>query len=240
MRCIIIEDEAPAMQIMQSYVERAVGLELLASFRNPLEAIRFLQKNAVELLLIDINMPGLNGLEFVRALPQPPLIIFTTAYSQYAIDSYDLDAVDYLLKPIQFNRFLLAVNKALQRNASPTGINRNTEPESADEKTIFIKSGNKTYQLSIDHILYIEAQNNYVKYVTKDKTILSLDSLSRLEGELATQQFIRVHKSYLVAIAKITTIQHGHIEIQTQRIRIGRAYKKALFERIDTIGRQGN
>lgn len=240
MRCIIIEDEAPAMQIMQSYVEQALGLELLASFRNPLEAIRFMQNSTVDLLFIDINMPGLNGLEFVRALPQPPLIIFTTAYSQYAIDSYDLDAVDYLLKPIQFNRFLLAVNKAMQRGSTPAALQAITTAEPAEEKTIFIKSGNKTYQLPIDDILYVEAQNNYVKYVSKDKKILSLDSLSRLEEELPAQQFVRVHKSYLVAINKISSIQHGYIEIQAQRIRIGRAYKTAFLARIDTIGRQGN
>ena len=232
MRCIIIEDEAPALQIMEAYARKVPMLEVLAGFRNPIEAVRFLQQNEVDLIFIDINMPELTGLELVRSLPHPPLVIFTTAYSEYAAESYDLDAVDYLLKPIPFDRFLRAVNKAAQQVAkteTPAAVGQAHERK---EKAFFVKSGSLTHRLL--------PENNYVKYVTTDKKILSLDSLSRLEQELSASQFIRVHKSFLVAIHQIDLIQKTFVEIQGRRIAVGRVYRSAFFERIDAIGRQGN
>ena len=240
MRCIIIEDEAPALQILEAYARKVPMLEVLAGFRNPIEAVRFLQQNEVDLIFIDINMPELTGLELVRSLPHPPLVIFTTAYSEYAAESYDLDAVDYLLKPIPFDRFLRAVNKAARQVAkteSPAAVGQVHERK---DKAFFVKSGSLTHRLLPEDILYIEAENNYVKYVTADKKILSLDRLSRLEQELPASQFIRVHKSFLVAIHQIDLIQKTFVEIQGRRIAVGRVYRSAFFEHIDAIGRQGN
>ncbi|MEL6833985.1 MAG: LytTR family DNA-binding domain-containing protein [Bacteroidota bacterium] len=239
MRSVIIEDEAPALQIMEAYVDKTPMLELVASFRNPMEAVRFLQAGEIDLLFVDINMPELNGMDVVRSLTRPPLVIFTTAYSQYAADSYELDAIDYLLKPIQFDRFLRAVNKAVQRLNDRNKPPLPSAPDSSAADRFFVKSGHKTFQVNTAELLYIASENNYVRYVTYNKEILSLDSLSQLEKQLPNDQFIRVHKSFIVAISQIDTLQKEFITIRAKRIPIGRAYRRRFFDQIDKMGRKG-
>lgn len=238
MRCVIIEDEAPALQIMETYVGKTPMLELAASFRNPMQAVRFLQGEEADLLFVDINMPELSGMDVVRSLTRPPLVIFTTAYSQYAADSYEVDAVDYLLKPIQFDRFLRAVNKATQRLSDiDTQLSATLDTPASDR--FFVKSGHKTYQITTAELLYISSENNYVRYALGSKEVLSLDSLSHLEKQLPAEQFIRVHKSFIIAIAHIDELQKEFITIRGKRIPIGRAYRQRFFDRINEIGRKG-
>lgn len=238
MRCIIIEDEPLALKVMTTYVKKVPFLELQAGFRNPLQAVQYLQEQSVDLVFIDINMPALNGLQLLQSLTQPPMIIFTTAYAEYAVDSYEFSAVDYLLKPIEFDRFLRAVNKAHQRFQEDAV--KHSRPQNREPDLLFIKSGHKTYRLKVNDILYIEAENNYVKYVTPERSILSLDSLSQLEQQLPATHFIRVHKSFIIAIRHVDILQKEFITIQDQRIPVGRVYREAFFARIDKIGRQGN
>lgn len=233
MTCIIVEDEPLALNILKSYVEKVPSLKLQTTFRDALRAWEYLQKNNIDLLFLDINMPDLNGLQLLKALPITPMVIFTTAYTQYAIESYNLDAVDYLLKPIEFDRFLKAVHKASKRTKEEKSGQKELISNTKQFEFFFVKSGTKNFKVTLSDILYLEAAGNYVHYILPDQKILSLDSLSKLEVILPSKDFIRVHKSYIIAIAHINIIQKEFITIQNQRIPIGRAFRTAFFERME-------
>ncbi|MEM8523359.1 MAG: LytTR family DNA-binding domain-containing protein [Bacteroidota bacterium] len=237
MNCIIIEDEPLALNILQSYVEKVPNLKLEETFRDALKAWEYLQQNDIDLLFLDINMPDLSGIQLLKALPNPPMVIFTTAYAQYAIESYNLEAVDYLLKPIEFDRFLKAVQKASKRKRKEYDLFVDKELIWKNQSTdlFFVKSGVKNFKVKLSNILYIEAADNYVKYALKDQKILSLDSLSNLETILPSDQFIRVHRSYLIAIAHIDILQKEFITIAKQRIPLGRTFRTQFFERIERL-----
>jgi len=232
MNCIILEDEPLALNIIQSYVDKVPFLQLQATFRYPLEALNYLRNHIIDLMFLDINMPDLTGIQLFKSLQTAPMTIFTTAYSQYAIESYDLNAVDYLLKPIEFDRFLKAVNKAHQHLE-----NKNTSlletPQNKSSDILFVKSGYKTYRLNLNDILYVEADGNYATYITLDRKIISTDRLGKLMQILPEDRFIRVHKSFLIAFAHIDILQKEFITIKDKRIPIGRAYRAAFFERIE-------
>lgn len=229
MTCTIVEDEPLALQILETYIKKVPFLDLKASFRSPMAAMNYLQKTPVDLLFLDINMPDLSGIQLLKSLTKAPLIIFTTAYSKYAIESYELNAVDYLLKPFELERFLKAVNKAQQVWGKPA-LSQAIAPE-----FLFLKSGAKTFKVLLQDILYLEAAENYVSYVTKDRKILVLDRLSSLEKTLPTALFVRAHKSYIINLTHIKILERAAITIGTERIPIGRAYRKMLFERIEKI-----
>ena len=232
MTCIIVEDEPLALNLLNSHAEKTPELDLKGSFRSPINAMTFLQQNEVDLLFLDINMPDLNGIQLLKSLTTRPLVIFTTAYSKYALESYDWNAVDYLLKPIEFERFLKAVNKAQQILSA-----QNIVPSSASPKHelgfFFLKSGSKTHKVMPEDILYIEAAENYVCYVTQHKKILVQDRLNRLETSLPNHDFIRIHKSYIIALAHIDVMDRAWITIRDKRLPIGRAYREALVQRIE-------
>jgi len=229
MTCAIVEDEPLALHILETYVQKIPFLDLKASFRSPMAAMNYLQQTPIDLLFLDINMPDLSGIQLLKSLTKAPLIIFTTAYSKYAIESYELSAVDYLLKPFELERFLKAVNKAHQTwQKSPLESSFPQVPE-----FLFLKSGTKTFKVLLQDILYVEAAENYVSYVTKERKILVLDRLSSLEKTLPAPLFVRAHKSYIVGLTHIEVLERSAITIGTERIPIGRAYRKALFERIE-------
>lgn len=231
MTCIIIEDEPLALDILERHIHKTPLLQLQGSFRSPIAAMTFLQQNTIDLLFLDINMPDLNGIQLLKSLTRRPLVIFTTAYSQYALESYDWNAVDYLLKPIELERFLKAVNKAQQAMNSTKDLATSTSKQ--EPKVFFLKSGPKTFKVLQKDILYIEAAENYVAYISKDRKILVLDSLSKLEVSLPKSHFIRIHKSYIVALEHIDIMERSALTINDKRLPIGRAYRKALFEQID-------
>ena len=225
MKCLVIDDEPKAVEILCDYIEKAPDLECAAAFRDPLKALNYIQNNPVDLLFLDINMPDLSGIQFLNALEHHPLVIFTTAYSEYALDSYDYDAVDYLLKPIEFDRFLKAVNKAFRRYKERK---RGRLPLRGESGYIFIKSGKDYRKLDTRSILFIKGTGNYLTFVTLDKEILTLLTMKEAL-EILPPQFHRIHKSYIINLDHAELIEAEEVKIKDQRIPIGDHYRDSLF-----------
>lgn len=225
MKCLVIDDEPKAVEILSDYIEKVTDLECTATFRDPLKALNHIQSNPVDLLFLDINMPDLSGIQFLNALEHHPLVIFTTAYSEYALDSYDYDAVDYLLKPIEFDRFLKAVNKAFRRYKERK---KERLPLRGGSETIFIKSGTDYHKLDTCNILYIKGTGNYLTFVTLRKEILTLLTMKEAL-EILPPQFHRIHKSYIINLDHAELIEAEEVKIKDHRIPIGDHYRDSLF-----------
>lgn len=236
LNCIIIDDEPRAIEIMESYVSQLDSLCLMQTFRNPLKAFYFLKQNKVELIFLDINMPNVSGIQFLKSMPSPPLTILTTAYSKYAVESYQLNVVDYLLKPIEFDRFLQSINKVLDLlNPSRSDSIHKTTSTTSAKNHIFVKSGAKIERVDFNDILYIEGSGNYISYQLKNRKILSLGKMSEVLNVLPIERFIRIHKSYIVQIDKINSIENNQVEIDGSRLSISQTYKSDFYHRIKTI-----
>jgi len=225
MKCLVIDDEPKAVEILSDYIEKVPDLECTATFRDPLKALNYIQNNPIDLLFLDINMPDLSGIQFLNALEHHPLVIFTTAYSEYALDSYDYDAVDYLLKPIEFNRFLKAVNKAFRRYKEKKEGRVHLRGES---DYIFIKSGTDYHKLDTRNVLYIKGTGNYLTFVTLNKEILTLLTMKEAL-EILPPQFNRIHKSYIINLDHVELVDTEEVKIKDQRIPIGDHYRDNLF-----------
>lgn len=229
-RCAIVEDEAIARQILTRYLHELEDFELLETFDNPLLAQAYLLENTVDLLFLDIEMPGLNGLSLLRSLPVPPKVIITTAYREYALEGYDLNAVDYLLKPISFERFQAALRKLFELQVFSAPVPVETEETPA---FLYFKSGNKWVQVFLDEILYIEGLSNYVKIVGTKGTTVVYQKMSYLEEKLPDRLFLRIHKSYIVGLNKIRAWYSNELEVEGKLLPIGEKYRsliKALIE----------
>jgi DNA-binding LytR/AlgR family response regulator len=226
-RCLIIDDELPAREILKKHIAGVDALELSDVCSNAVDAISFLKDHTVDLLFLDIQMPHLLGTSFLRTLKNAPKVIFTTAYRKYAVEGFELDAVDYLLKPISFERFLKAVNKVLQlnlqNNFASTENHAGTSPP-----FLYFRSNRKMVKVMLDEILYIEGLNDYIKIVTINKTIISKHLLSSLEEMLPANSFVRIHKSFIIAINKIESFNADSVEIGKKEIPIGRLFKFGL------------
>jgi DNA-binding LytR/AlgR family response regulator len=228
--CIIIDDEPLAIQIIEGHIAQIPDLECIASFQNPVEAMGLLKTQKVDLLFSDIEMPLVNGIEFVKSLQNPPKVIFTTAFRNYAIESYDLDVVDYLLKPIPFARFFKAVNRYR------TQMELVVPPAVVLEKSIvndhiYVNANKKFIKILFSEILYIESIKDYVRIHTSSERIVTKDTLRNFEVKLPSN-FLRVHRSYLVNRAKITAFTAVDIELGTIEIPIGTSYKDAVMNRL--------
>lgn len=226
-RCHIIEDEPMASKLLQLYVSKLPTLQLVGVSNNPLYALQSLQTNPADLLFLDIRMPEMTGLTFLEVLPNPPLAILTTAFSEFALMSYDLDVVDYLKKPITFERFVKAVGKAEQR------LQHLVKEKPGPADYVFVKEGTSFIKVNIDDILFIEGLKNYVAIHTLTKKIISLQRLKTLEEQLPAQKFIRVHNSYIVSKAAVTSVKDNEIQIGTARIPLGDTYFKPFMDFID-------
>jgi DNA-binding LytR/AlgR family response regulator len=220
--CLLVDDEPLAIQLLQKHVQEFGTLQLAGTCTNAVEAMAFLQQYSVDLLFLDIQMPKLTGLEMLKALKNPPAVIITTAYREYAIEGYDLDVVDYLLKPITFIRFSQAIDKYFRLHRKRESVAQ----DSTKEKTVLIKSGAKTYQLAENEILYVESIRDYIKLHKVDGSSLLLKyKISQLNQELS-DSFIRVHKSFLVNKNKISSYTATEIEIGATVIPVGAQYKE--------------
>ncbi len=224
-RCAIVDDEELARALLENYAGRLPNLQLVGMCKDPLEALQLLQEQPVDLLFLDIQMPELTGIEFLRSLTQRPLVIFTTAYSQYALEGYELDVLDYLLKPIAFERFVQAVNKAAERL-------RLLSNEKGEKDYILVKADHKVHRLRYDDILYVQSMLEYVAYYTPEGRILSLGSLKSLEEELPKSLFIRVHKSFIVAKKKVTTLEGNTVHIGKEKIPIGASFREEVMREL--------
>ncbi len=234
---VIIDDEPAAIEVLEFHLKKISYMDLKASFRDPLEALDYLQGHKVDLIFLDINMPQLTGLSFPKFLQNPPLIIFTTAYSEYALESYELKAVDYLLKPIEFDRLLQAVIKVKKvLNDKKEVVTPHFENSHAiNEQTVFIKSGSEFHQLPIQNIKYIESEGNYVTFYTTKRSIVARYKLSEVVELIPKQLFVRIHRSYIVALKHIEIIKKHCVVIDEKEIPISGTYREDFLIRIHDI-----
>ena len=231
--CLIIDDEPPARDILKKYIEGVDLLQLAGECSNAVETLSFLQNNTVELLFLDINMPHILGTSFLRTLKNPPKVIFTTAFRKYAVEGFDLNAVDFLLKPISFERFLQAVNKVMQLNIRVAeSANPLNEPDQS-HPFLYFRSDRKMVKVFLEDIMYIESLKDYIKVVTTSKVIISKQSISSLVEMLPKDAFVRTHRSYIIAINKIDSYDTETIQIDKVEIPIGRLYRHEVNRIID-------
>jgi DNA-binding LytR/AlgR family response regulator len=229
--CLIVDDEPPARDILKRYVERTPMLHLAGECGNAFEVITFLHNENVDLIFLDIQMPQLNGLELLRALAKPPKVIFTTAFEHHAFESYELDAVDYLLKPIQFDRFIKAINKAIPpKEAERTNYALYEKSFSCTENFLYFRSERKMVKVILQEILYIESLKDYVKIVTDKEQVITKYSMTAIEAMLPATKFIRIHRSFLVALDKINSFSTTNIQVSTIEIPVGRLYQREVIK----------
>lgn len=225
MTCIVVDDEPLARQGMEMYIANVAELQLLGSFSNALAASDFLRKANVDIMFLDINMPELNGLDFLKSLRDAPLVIFTTAYPQYALESYELDAIDYLVKPIRIERFLKAVNKAENHLRLLQQDNTHNQVEKIEEDFVYIKADRKFFKIYFKDILYIEGLKDYVIIYTKDNKIITSMNVKTIAAQLPASIFARVSKSYIVNTLHITSFDNEVIYIGSTEIPLGQSFK---------------
>ena len=235
LKCLVIDDEPVAIDILVDYVKKVPFLDLAGSFRNAVKAITFLQTQQVDLLFLDINMPDISGIQLLKALDKHPLVIFTTAYSQYAVESYNFEAVDYLLKPIEFDRFLKAVNRAFARSQNGSTLEKPAIKKTPavlmdDDKSIVIKSGLEYHRIDIDDIYYIKATGNYATFITVKKEIMALITMKDVLSRLPKNRFFRIHKSYIINFRHVDIVDIDEVKIRKQKIPIGDAYREDFFK----------
>lgn len=225
--CLIVDDEPPALEVLKKYIHSVQHLELASTCADAIEALTFLQQHPVDLLFLDIQMPQLLGTDLIRTLKKPPKVIFTTAFRKFAVEGFELDAVDYLLKPISFERFLKAVNKVMDTSINVFEYSNNATEAGNRHIDAFInlRADRKNIKVPLDDILYIESLKDYIKVVTKNKTIITKQSISSIEEILPREQFIRIHRSFIVSVSKIESFTNEIIEIGKKELPISRMYK---------------
>lgn len=236
MKCVIIDDEPLAVDLIKEFVSKVETLELVNTFNNAIDAISMINQSNIDVVFLDIEMPHFTGIDFINAIDKKPLIIFTTAYSEYAVEGFNLGAVDYLVKPIPFHRFLKSVMRAQQifnPQTSPTPTAIEASPTEVDQDFMFVRAEYENVKLNFDDILYIEGLKDYVKiYTTDNKYTLTLISLIKLENLLSSKGFARIHRSYIINIKHVKSIQKNKVVINEKRIPISESYKNSFFERI--------
>lgn len=226
-KCLVVDDEPPAREILKQHIAGVDALELTGTCASAVEAISFLKDNPVDLIFLDIQMPQLLGTNFIRTLKSPPKVIFTTAFRKYALEGFELDAVDYLLKPISFERFLKGVNKVMQINTpvEPVQVSNKENSKEPANSFLYFRADRKMVKVFFNDILFIEALKDYIKIVTQNKTIVTKYVLTTLAELLPADEFLRIHKSYIVAINKIESFNADSIQIAKHELPIGRLYK---------------
>jgi DNA-binding LytR/AlgR family response regulator len=233
LRCLLIDDEPPALKVLESYMSQINGLEIVGLCRNAIEALDVLHQRSVDVIFLDIKMPKLLGTDFLRNLSQPPRVIFVSAYREYAVESYELDAVDYLVKPVSFERFVKAVAK-LKRITTPDKDAPTPDYKPNPQAFVYLKVDKHMQKVFINEILYIESWKDYVKlFLTGNKAILVKQSIRSMENLLSEHRFVRVHRSYIVSIDKISGYNGLSIQVNKNDVPIGRLYKQAVMERLN-------
>jgi DNA-binding LytR/AlgR family response regulator len=232
-RCLVVDDEPLALDILEDYISKVPFLTLIKTTTSAIEGLSLVQSDAVDLVFLDVQMPELTGIQFLKIINGKCDVILTTAYSQYALDGYDLDVVDYLLKPIAFDRFYKAAQKVLQSHSNGHAAPLEPAPASNSHDFIFVKTEHKIQKIYLDDILYIEGLKDYISIFTKTERIITLQNMKKMEESLPAKAFIRVHKSYIVAIGKIESIERSRIQIGEKIIPIGDTYREYFFKQIE-------
>lgn len=223
--CLAVDDEPPALEVLKKYIASVHNLELAGTCADAIEALNVLRRQNIDLLFLDIQMPYLLGTDLMRTLKKPPKVIFTTAYRKFAVEGFELDAVDYLLKPISFERFLKAVNKVMETSFRVSDSNPVYEPNNSQNLFINLRADRKNLKISLDEILYIESLKDYIKVVTTTKNIVTKQAISSLEQMLPANNFIRIHRSFIVSINKIESFTNDTIDIGKHQLPISRMYR---------------
>jgi DNA-binding LytR/AlgR family response regulator len=229
-QCLAVDDEPPALNVIQKHIESVPALELSSTCSNAVEAMQKLQQHQIDLLFIDIQMPQILGTDFIRTLKNPPKVIFTTAYRKFAVEGFELNAVDYLLKPISFERFLKAVNKVMEITL-PIAENGMANGKNGHVDSLYFRADRKMVKVMLDEILYIESLKDYIKIITPGKTIITKQSISSLEDLLPKDAFVRIHRSYIVALKKIESYNHEMMVVGKKELPISRMYKHEVSKR---------
>ncbi len=232
-RTLIVDDEPHAIEVLEKYLAQFNQMELVGKCGDAIQAFQVLQQKPVDLMFLDIKMPGIKGTDLLRSLKNPPRVIFTTAYSEYALEGFELNAVDYLLKPISFERFLRAVDKIYQlAESKPRPVITHEAPVSDHETFIYLKVERKTVKVNVNDILWIESLRDYVKVVIKDQVYITRQKISMLEEMLPENKFVRIHRSFIVALGKIDSFYSYSIEIAGHELPIGRNYKQDVQKKL--------
>ena len=233
--CLIVDDEHLARTLLENYLAKIPFLDLSGKCKNPLEAMKIMKEQKIDILFLDIQMPEITGIEFLKTLTDPPVVILTTAYQEYALESYQLDVTDYLLKPFSLERLVKAVNKAVKLLELKNSAGQKSVAEQIQETEknfLNIKVDHKIKRVSYDEIQFIEGMKEYLAVYTKSEKFITLDSLKNFEEKLPSNKFIRIHKSYIVSIDKISSLDGNQVNINNKLLPIGKSYKTELIKKV--------
>lgn len=228
MRCIIVDDDKISRELLRDYIADTPDLQMLGEFQSAIEANNFLSKNSVDMIFLDVEMPKMSGMDLLKSLDEKPLIVLTTAQEKYAVEAFELEVLDYLIKPIEYSRFIKAVNKA-KSALRPSPV------DSYSSDSIFIKVDSELINLPYKEIMWIEALGDYVNIITPTKKHVVLSTMKNIEGKLPQKEFIRVHRSYFVRVDKIKKISEDIILVENKLIPVSKSYKKDLLERLNML-----
>ena len=233
MKCLIVDDEEMAIKVIENHIGHISGLEVVAMASNAMEAFSILQQQSIDLLFLDIQMPGMTGLKLLQNLPFRPHVILTTAHREFALEGYEMDVVDYLVKPISFDRFLKAVSKVyrLEKHNAPV-FNHPVQNETEAPSFFYVKCERQFVKILLDEVLYIESLRNHVRIATADKSYITLMGLSQIEEKLPPQFYLRIHRSYIVAQNKIDQFSQTHLHIGDKTLPIGNLYRNEVLKRL--------
>lgn len=232
-RCLVVDDEPLALDILEDYISKVPFLTLVKTTTSAIEGLSLVQSDAIDLVFLDVQMPELTGIQFLKIINGKCDVILTTAYSQYALDGYELDVVDYLLKPIAFDRFYKAAQKVLQSTVNTNSSAPEVLSVQKNHDFIFVKTEHKIQKIYLDDILYIEGLKDYISIFTRSERIITLQNMKKMEESLPSKSFIRVHKSYIIALGKIESIERSRIQIGEKTIPIGDTYREYFFKQIE-------
>ena len=238
-RCLIVDDESLARELIKGYVAKLENFEIVAECSDAMKALNILRAKPVDLMFMDIQMPQITGIEFLKTLKHAPKVIVTTAYREYALDGFELDVVDYLLKPITFERFLKSVNKYYLMFQDDVQLVASQSDKGIDEAFIYVKENKKVVKIYLSEIKYIEGLSEYVQIHTDKRKVIVKTSLTQMEEKLPGEQFLRIHKSYIISVSKIEAFTANTIEIQNKELPIGRSYKNVVLNLLNFSGAVG-
>ncbi len=228
-RCLIIDDEPLGIKLIKAHLDKLESFEVVGECKSALKAVEYLRTEKIDLIFLDINMPEISGIDFLKTLSDPPYVIITTAYREYAIEGYDLDVVDFLLKPISFERFLKAINRYCNRSRKVEVRSTDIHTSNQEMKFIYIQDGKNIFKILYDDVLYFEGYGEYVKVITAGKNYMVRDSLTEFEHKFSTDYFIRIHKSYIINTQKITGFNSIQVILKNTQLPIGRMYREKVM-----------
>lgn len=229
--CLLVDDEPPALEVLNHYISNAPFLEVVKECHHAMAAFEFLQQHRVDLVFLDVQMPRLLGTELLRSLPHAPKVIFTTAYRDYAVEGFELGAIDYLLKPYSFDRFLRAVHKVLDLEQRNTQASTNFSTSTSD-RFLYVRADRKMVKVMVDEIRYIESLKDYIRIFVKDRQIITKQTISALEEMLPENEFVRIHRSFIIALKQVDSYNHHSVFINKTELPLGPLYKQDIMKRL--------